>query len=549
MRFTYENQGAETMLVWKLEEGEHLDSLAKGMLQGNEINGILKPAFMQRDRDQYLKYPVTSKITLDDYLNGEVERENLLNILLSLAGAEKELTEYMLDPEKLVLDPSYIFVDIRRKAVGMIYIPVDEFSQTMSIRDFLTGLISHTRFKEDGDLSYVAKLLTFLNQQEPWGVDALELYIRNLLAERIAVSQPQAASGAAVKPEAFEKYPAQQSASKLEQPMLSKLEQPVIAQSAQELDFQPGQNSVHQLVHQFVQKPASAQPEPRIKLPSDVPLPLQKAPQADVPNMAIPEVPMVLPSVNEKKKKDKHLIDLFVKPAKEKKEPSMQEKKEKKSEKKADNRSEKKGLFGRKKKVEEKPMVVPEIAIPGGIPEISQRNREDAGVAASQFRNEDNHFFREEIKETPPIAKEEGLIPFSGQGSSEEEATVIMGGNDQYEATVILGGEKQKRNNVNQRADIARIIRKRTGQSMIIDQGVLRIGSEGSFVDFYIADNPAIGACHAEITKKNQEWYLTDRNSANHTYLNGSQISPMQAVRLSSGDRIQLANEEFEFFR
>ena len=161
MRFTYENQGTETMLVWKLEEGEHLDSLAKGMLQGNEINGILRPAFLQRDREQYLKYPVTSKITLEDYTSGEMERETLLRILISFAGAVKEISDYMLSQEKLVFCADYVFVDIRKKTVGLVYLPVDEFEQNVSLKDFLAGLISHMRFKEEEDLSYVAKLTFF----------------------------------------------------------------------------------------------------------------------------------------------------------------------------------------------------------------------------------------------------------------------------------------------------------------------------------------------------------------------------------------------------
>lgn len=82
---------------------------------------------------------------------------------------------------------------------------------------------------------------------------------------------------------------------------------------------------------------------------------------------------------------------------------------------------------------------------------------------------------------------------------------------------------------------------------MIISQKSIRIGSEGSFVDFYIADNPAVGACHADIARKGGEWYITDRNSANHTYVDGTMIPPMQAVPLRAGAQIRLADEEFEF--
>ena len=36
-----------------------------------------------------------------------------------------------------------------------------------------------------------------------------------------------------------------------------------------------------------------------------------------------------------------------------------------------------------------------------------------------------------------------------------------------------------------------------------------------------------------------------DMNATNGTFVNGSRISPNQEIRLSSGDRIKLADEEF----
>ena len=49
--FTYESQGTETMLVYHLGLEEHIDSFAKGMLQSNEMVGILRPSFLQRKND------------------------------------------------------------------------------------------------------------------------------------------------------------------------------------------------------------------------------------------------------------------------------------------------------------------------------------------------------------------------------------------------------------------------------------------------------------------------------------------------------------------
>ena len=118
-QFTYESQGAETVLVCQLEEQEHIDSFAKGMLQSNDIAGLVKPSYSQRDTNQYLKYPVTSKIPLKDLLTVEIDRKDALKLCLSIANAAKEMEEYMLSPEKLMLGLEYVFVDVRKKEVSL----------------------------------------------------------------------------------------------------------------------------------------------------------------------------------------------------------------------------------------------------------------------------------------------------------------------------------------------------------------------------------------------------------------------------------------------
>ena len=75
---TFENQGSEALLVYQLGQEEEIDSLAKGMLENNEISGIIRPFFTQRNADRFLKYEVTSRIPLNEYLYGSaVKKENL----------------------------------------------------------------------------------------------------------------------------------------------------------------------------------------------------------------------------------------------------------------------------------------------------------------------------------------------------------------------------------------------------------------------------------------------------------------------------------------
>ncbi len=80
-----------------------------------------------------------------------------------------------------------------------------------------------------------------------------------------------------------------------------------------------------------------------------------------------------------------------------------------------------------------------------------------------------------------------------------------------------------------------------------ITKPIFHIGREPSYADFVISDNSAVSSKHADILRMNEGFYIVDTNSTNHTYINGKMILPNQSTLLQSGDRIRLADEDFEF--
>ena len=56
MKFTQEIQGTYSYLVYEIKD-EVVDKLSLGMLENNEIPGILPILFTQMDDKKYLKYP------------------------------------------------------------------------------------------------------------------------------------------------------------------------------------------------------------------------------------------------------------------------------------------------------------------------------------------------------------------------------------------------------------------------------------------------------------------------------------------------------------
>ena len=96
------------------------------------------------------------------------------------------------------------------------------------------------------------------------------------------------------------------------------------------------------------------------------------------------------------------------------------------------------------------------------------------------------------------------------------------------------------------------LLRTRNNERIPLDKPVFRLGREtsgGAFGknDYVIADNPYVGNSHAVIMTRNEEYFLIDSNSQNHSFLNGEQLLPGGEARLTHGARFSLANEEFEF--
>ena len=91
------------------------------------------------------------------------------------------------------------------------------------------------------------------------------------------------------------------------------------------------------------------------------------------------------------------------------------------------------------------------------------------------------------------------------------------------------------------------LVRKKNNERIMIDKPMFRVGKEKSYVDYFVADNPAVSRSHATILERDGRYFIVDTNSKNHTYVNGQMIPSNEEVELEHGALVVLANEVFEF--
>lgn len=92
-----------------------------------------------------------------------------------------------------------------------------------------------------------------------------------------------------------------------------------------------------------------------------------------------------------------------------------------------------------------------------------------------------------------------------------------------------------------------KLIRKRTGEEVLVDKPVFRIGKEEGSVDYLISDNPTVSRNHADIISRGGRYYLYDNNSTNRSYINNILAEPLRNIEIFDGTGIRLSDEEFEF--
>lgn len=91
------------------------------------------------------------------------------------------------------------------------------------------------------------------------------------------------------------------------------------------------------------------------------------------------------------------------------------------------------------------------------------------------------------------------------------------------------------------------LIREQTGERIPLTAFPFLIGTEISSVAYCVSGNAAVSRRHAQVTYLDDQFYLTDLNSTNKTYVNDCALLASMPQVIVSGAQIRLANEVFTF--
>jgi len=95
-----------------------------------------------------------------------------------------------------------------------------------------------------------------------------------------------------------------------------------------------------------------------------------------------------------------------------------------------------------------------------------------------------------------------------------------------------------------QKAPCPELICEKTGEVVFLTKFPFYIGSAKEYADF-IPVAEGVSRIHCCISKKENNYYLSDLNSTNGTYLNGTEVVPGKDALLSANDEIRVTSQKF----
>lgn len=491
-KFFCENQGTHTYLIYEAPLEANIDKLSLGMMTNNKIKGFLPFIYTQMDGKSQFKYEISAKVSLSQYVSSVLNRHKVLTIFRTITETILASEEYMIESASFVMDLEYMYVDVTTAEVELICLPLKDRTEN-NIGLFFKEMIYNTNIRYDAseNCDYVVKIINFLN-----GSPIFSLVDFRSLLDSLDQLEIQTKSSNADTPAIH--YLNRQVEEELKNPDISevKTDHSENIFNVKKNTNKENQNYIKELVYE----------EKNIK--------------------------EIFGSKNPKKNED---IFFDIPGQSSNAEPVSSEKKKrfsfwgghsKKNEKQKDSKKQEKkkaGFFSKQK-------------------EDEQFWEESFGVfpVNEMVSSREARSSVEQKVEVQDYKKEE-------YGSSLERGRINFGTTTVFDeenerGTVCLVDEEKK----NITSIRAKLIRVRNNQSIPIDKSVFKIGYLQDYVDYYV-DNPAVSRSHAMIIRKNEEFFIIDTNSSNHTYVEGQMIVSNSEVLIRDRARIRLANEEFIF--
>ncbi len=178
MEFECLEETGKSYLIYKKEDNQEIDSVTLGMLENNEMSGVIPFYLRQEDNAVEFRYDVTGYESAQSIFNRGANRSQLLKFLKAIVEICKSCESYMIDVSQIVLDPKYIYM--KKNAMDMHFVIIPLVIEDSGFYTQLKEMIFQLDFDRTENCSYVAELLNFFHHNIDFSLLEFSKMVRSI---------------------------------------------------------------------------------------------------------------------------------------------------------------------------------------------------------------------------------------------------------------------------------------------------------------------------------------------------------------------------------
>ena len=172
MEIGYRRSISGSFLAVQLDELTSYESFVLSMITENEMEGFLKPSCETVNRKTGLLYDISTRYSLNTLFElRKMSYGDLAALLAALKAGVKEMNEYLIDTDLLLMDPEYIYADYDAGIFSFCICPV-KCDAKENIRAFADMIISCIDY-DDQDLVRTAYELNMAMNNDNFSLEEI----------------------------------------------------------------------------------------------------------------------------------------------------------------------------------------------------------------------------------------------------------------------------------------------------------------------------------------------------------------------------------------
>lgn len=163
--------------VYDVSDGMEIETVALGMLEQNEIRGLLSFRMIQQDAQRYFRYDAEWGIPLAEWFEKVRTKKEVLELTESILEAAGEAEHYLLETDHLCTQIPYLRTD--GASCRMAYIPLADY-HAGNLTELVRQIWEQINYALDEDYTYIFNLLNAFGRNDIRDIAELRRWIRML---------------------------------------------------------------------------------------------------------------------------------------------------------------------------------------------------------------------------------------------------------------------------------------------------------------------------------------------------------------------------------